>query len=303
MERAMDGIDLELPLFLFATFAGAFVAGLSGFAFGLVAASLWLYILSPVQSASLIVSFGLLVQGYSVWKLRSALDWQKLWLCYLLKPSQALHEQGEEGLVVDLAHHQRVFRPLRHAPPVDDRHAHREFRADFDLHIAVPALEELGPNEIGDHARIVEAGALVAIFPRVESFRKAEHFRYGRSHLVAETAKGRQPGRRGDRLVRHIKRHHDDRNASFEDYVGGVRIDADVEFGGRGDVAALEAAAAHQHNFLDARRDFRLANERKRDIGQRADRTQRDRAALLVHQCLDDEIDGMLLLQGHFGLG
>jgi len=75
----MDGIDVELPLFLFATFAGGFVAGLSGFAFGLVAASLWLYILNPVQSASLIVSFGLLVQSYSVWKLRRAIDWQKLW--------------------------------------------------------------------------------------------------------------------------------------------------------------------------------------------------------------------------------
>ena len=72
----MDGIDLELPLFLIATFAGAFVAGLSGFAFGLVAASLWLYILNPVQSATLIVAFGLLVQGFSVWKLRKALDWQ-----------------------------------------------------------------------------------------------------------------------------------------------------------------------------------------------------------------------------------
>src|SRR5215470_17000465 len=55
MKRAMDGITLEIPLFLFATFAGAFVAGLSGFAFGLV------------------------VQGYSVWKLRGALDWPKLW--------------------------------------------------------------------------------------------------------------------------------------------------------------------------------------------------------------------------------
>lgn len=75
----MDGMALEIPLFLFATFAGAFVAGLSGFAFGLVAASLWLYILTPLQSASLIVAFGLLVQGYSVWKLRGALDWQKLW--------------------------------------------------------------------------------------------------------------------------------------------------------------------------------------------------------------------------------
>jgi uncharacterized protein len=75
----MDGITLELPLFLFATFAGAFIAGLSGFAFGLVAASLWLYILNPSQSAALIIGFGLLVQGYSVWKLRRALDWRKLW--------------------------------------------------------------------------------------------------------------------------------------------------------------------------------------------------------------------------------
>jgi uncharacterized membrane protein YfcA len=75
----MDGTPLEFPLFLFATFAGAFVAGLSGFAFGLVVASLWLYILTPLQSASLIVAFGLLVQGYSVWKLRGALDWRRLW--------------------------------------------------------------------------------------------------------------------------------------------------------------------------------------------------------------------------------
>jgi uncharacterized protein len=75
----MDGLTLELPIFLLATFAGALIAGLSGFAFGLVAASLWLYILSPVQTATLIVAFGLIVQGYSVWKLRRALDWHKLW--------------------------------------------------------------------------------------------------------------------------------------------------------------------------------------------------------------------------------
>ncbi len=74
----MDGSNFELPLFLLATFAGAFVAGLSGFAFGLVAASLWLYILTPLQSATLIVGFGLFVQGYSVWKLRRALDLSKL---------------------------------------------------------------------------------------------------------------------------------------------------------------------------------------------------------------------------------
>ena len=46
----MDGATFELPLFLLATFAGAFVAGLSGFAFGLVAASLWLYVITPLQA-------------------------------------------------------------------------------------------------------------------------------------------------------------------------------------------------------------------------------------------------------------
>jgi uncharacterized protein len=75
----MDGLPLELPIFLIATFAGALVAGLSGFAFGLVAASIWLYILPPLQVAALIVAFGLIVQGYSVWKLRHALDLNKLW--------------------------------------------------------------------------------------------------------------------------------------------------------------------------------------------------------------------------------
>ncbi|MDB5582750.1 MAG: permease [Bradyrhizobium sp.] len=75
----MDGFNLELALFLLATFAGALVAGLSGFAFGLVAASIWLYILTPLQTATLIIAFGLIVQGYAVWKLRRALDWTKLW--------------------------------------------------------------------------------------------------------------------------------------------------------------------------------------------------------------------------------
>ena len=75
----MDGLPLDLTIFLVATFAGAVVAGLSGFAFGLVAASIWLYILTPLQTATLIIAFGLIVQAYSVWKLRHALVWNKLW--------------------------------------------------------------------------------------------------------------------------------------------------------------------------------------------------------------------------------
>lgn len=67
-----------LLLFIAATFLGAFVAGLAGFAFGLVAAAIWLHILTPLQVATLIVVFGLIVQGYAVWKLRHALNWKRL---------------------------------------------------------------------------------------------------------------------------------------------------------------------------------------------------------------------------------
>ena len=75
----MDGFPFELSVFVVATFAGALVAGLSGFAFGLVVSSIWLYILTPLQTTTLIIAFGLIVQGYSVWKLRRALDWKRLW--------------------------------------------------------------------------------------------------------------------------------------------------------------------------------------------------------------------------------
>ena len=74
----MDELPLDLTVFLIATFLGALVAGVSGFAFGLVVASIWLYVLAPLQTATLIIAFGLIVQGYSVWKLRHALEWQKL---------------------------------------------------------------------------------------------------------------------------------------------------------------------------------------------------------------------------------
>ncbi|HKA71865.1 MAG TPA: sulfite exporter TauE/SafE family protein [Xanthobacteraceae bacterium] len=73
----MDGL-LDTSLFLAATFAAALVAGLAGFAFGLVAAAVWLHIITPVQTAALIIAFGLAVQGYAVWKLRHALDWRRL---------------------------------------------------------------------------------------------------------------------------------------------------------------------------------------------------------------------------------
>jgi uncharacterized membrane protein YfcA len=72
----MDG--KVLGLFLVSTFFGGAVSGLAGFAMGLVVSGVWLHILTPVQTAALIVGYGLLVQSYSIWKLRHALSWPKV---------------------------------------------------------------------------------------------------------------------------------------------------------------------------------------------------------------------------------
>jgi uncharacterized membrane protein YfcA len=75
----MDGIDpISLTLFAAAAFAASAIAGLAGFAFGLIAAAFWLHLLGPVETAALIVAFGLLIQGVSVWKLRNAISVRRL---------------------------------------------------------------------------------------------------------------------------------------------------------------------------------------------------------------------------------
>lgn len=70
----MDG--LVLAIFLISTFFGGIVSGLAGFAMGLVVAGIWLHILTPVETAALIVGYGLLVQSYSIWKMRHAFRWR-----------------------------------------------------------------------------------------------------------------------------------------------------------------------------------------------------------------------------------
>lgn len=72
----MDGISLGL--FLIAAFAGGFASGLAGFAMGFIVSGIWLHILTPLQTTALIVGYGLLTQGYGVWKLRQALVWRNI---------------------------------------------------------------------------------------------------------------------------------------------------------------------------------------------------------------------------------
>ncbi len=72
----MDGI--ALVLFLTAAFVGGFASGLAGFAMGFVVSGVWLHILTPVQTTALIAGYGLLTQGFGVWKLRRSLTWKTI---------------------------------------------------------------------------------------------------------------------------------------------------------------------------------------------------------------------------------
>ncbi|EGE55816.1 hypothetical protein RHECNPAF_850054 [Rhizobium etli CNPAF512] len=202
-----------------------------------------------------------------------------------------------------MAHHLRIALALRHMPPVDHGHADGEFRLDLDLDIAVPAVEKLRLQQIGDHRRIVQRPAVGAVFLDIEAFEEFQHLDHRLGWRRTDLGHALHPVLAGQQLMRHVERHHHDRHARAEDDVGGLRIDIDVELGRRRDVAALEEAAAHHHQFADARDDVGRLLEGHADIGERPERAERHRACRLLAQRLDDEIDGMGRLQRHHRLG
>ncbi len=75
----MDANVLDLVVFVSASFAAALASQVAGFAFGLVAAALWLQLLTPIQTVTLIIAFGAVVQGIAGWELRPTPKWQVLW--------------------------------------------------------------------------------------------------------------------------------------------------------------------------------------------------------------------------------
>src|SRR5262245_175730 len=71
----MPGADpFELAISVVAAFLGSLIAGIAGFAFGLIASAIWLHGITPAQSAALIAAFAIVIQGATLWKLRHAMD-------------------------------------------------------------------------------------------------------------------------------------------------------------------------------------------------------------------------------------
>ncbi len=65
-----------ITLFLISIFIGGIVSGLAGFAFGLVVSGVWLHIITPLQTTTLICGYGIFVQAYGMWRLRRAFNWR-----------------------------------------------------------------------------------------------------------------------------------------------------------------------------------------------------------------------------------
>lgn len=72
-------LSFEQGAFLAGTLIAAFVVGVSGFAFGLIAAAIWLQALPPAQVTVLIALYALIVQGYAVWRLRRSIVPGRIW--------------------------------------------------------------------------------------------------------------------------------------------------------------------------------------------------------------------------------
>ena len=75
----MDVNVLDLLVFVSASFVAALASQVTGFAYGLVATAVWLQLLTPIQTVTLTIAFGPLVQGVAGWVLRPTPKWSVLW--------------------------------------------------------------------------------------------------------------------------------------------------------------------------------------------------------------------------------
>jgi hypothetical protein len=75
----MGASALDLAVFASGSFVAAMASQVAGFAYGLVAAAVWLQLLTAMQTVTLIIAFGPVVQGLIGWDLRPAPDWRVLW--------------------------------------------------------------------------------------------------------------------------------------------------------------------------------------------------------------------------------
>jgi uncharacterized membrane protein YfcA len=68
-----------IALVVLGGFLGGVASGAAGFAYGVVASSIWLHVISPVHVALLVVGAGLINQAGLVWAIRRTIDLPRVW--------------------------------------------------------------------------------------------------------------------------------------------------------------------------------------------------------------------------------
>ena len=80
MSAALGALTLKLLGVLWlGAFLGALTVGGAGFAFALVASSIWLHALPPLQTAVLVLASGVCLHLFSIWLMRRTLEPGRLW--------------------------------------------------------------------------------------------------------------------------------------------------------------------------------------------------------------------------------
>jgi uncharacterized membrane protein YfcA len=70
---------LTISLLVAGAFFGAIASGGAGFAFAVVAASLWLHVFTPIRTTFLIVSCSVVLQSTLLWPMRRDIEFGRLW--------------------------------------------------------------------------------------------------------------------------------------------------------------------------------------------------------------------------------
>jgi uncharacterized membrane protein YfcA len=145
---------IQLTLFAGGAFVAALVAGVSGFAFAPLAASVWLHLFTPIETAALTVGYNILVQGYGTWRTRHAFDWARLWPLVL---------GGLPGVVLGIS-------TLRWADPAYSRIGIASFLVLYALYgIFRPTVRPIRGGVVADCAAGFTGGVLgsMAGFPGI----------------------------------------------------------------------------------------------------------------------------------------
>jgi uncharacterized membrane protein YfcA len=74
-----DLTALTVALVVLGGFLGGMASGAAGFAYGVVASSVWLHVISPVHVALLVIGGGLINQAGLVWTIRRTIDLKRIW--------------------------------------------------------------------------------------------------------------------------------------------------------------------------------------------------------------------------------